>query len=347
MTLETSFERLSLPLAETFTIVRGSVDTAESVVVRIEDEEFVGVGATTPSSYYGETVETVTSALPDLLDVVEIVDDPHAAQRIERRMDEVVPGELAAKCAVTTALADLAAKRLGVPLYRQWGLDPAAAPRTSYTVSIDDPASMAARASDLVDSGFSILKLKVGLDPEQDRRRVAAVREAVPEATIRVDANGGWDAETAIAASQWLDEYDVEFLEQPVPRTALGELGEIYEASAVPIAADESCVFDGDVPAVADRADVVVVKLSKCGGPWAARRQIHAARAHGLEIMLGCMVESNASIAAAMQLSPLATYADLDGSLLIADDPFDGVPLGDGRPALGMIGRDGTGAVRR
>jgi L-alanine-DL-glutamate epimerase-like enolase superfamily enzyme len=343
MTLETSVERLELPLAETFRISRSSTDVAETVVVRIEDSEQTGIGAAAPSTYYGETVATVEAVLPELLRVVEAVGDPFAHQRIEHELDSTVGENPAAKSAVTTALADLAGKRLGVPLYRQWGLDPAAAPLTSYSMGVAEPETMVERARERVEAGFGVLKLKIGTDPATDRDRVAAVRDAVPDATIRVDANGGYDPQTAVAATQWLADLDVEFVEQPVPGDDLAGLQYVHEHGDLPVAADESCVTAADVPAVADRCDIVVGKLAKCGSPWALRRQLEAARVHGLETMVGCMVESNASLAPATHLSPLADYADLDGSLLLDDDPFAGVPLVDGRPDLASLDRPGTG----
>lgn len=344
MTLDTTFERLSLPLTESFQISRETTETAETVIVRIDDGDHVGIGGAAPSSYYGETAETVENTLPELLAVVEEIDDPHAAQRIERRLHALVEGHPAAKSAVTTALADLAGKRLAVPLYRQWGLDPEAAPATSYSMGIADPETMAERTRKRVASGFDVLKLKIGTDPARDRERVAAVRETAPEATIRVDANGGYDAETAIGVTEWLADLDVEFLEQPVSGPDLDGLATVHERGAVPVAADESCVTAADVPTVADQCDIVVGKLAKCGGPRALWRQLETASAHGLETMVGCMVESNASLAPAVHLSPLADYADLDGSLLLADDPFEGVALESGRPALRSLDRPGTGA---
>ncbi|MFB6188769.1 MAG: dipeptide epimerase [Halapricum sp.] len=344
MTLETSFERLELPLSETFTISRGSTDTVETVVVRIDDGEHEGIGAAAPSTYYGETADTVEAVLPDLLEVVEDVGDPHRIQRIERRLERTVGANPAAKSGVTSALADLRGKRLDVPLYRLWGLDPECAPPTSYSMGIADPETMAERARERVEAGFDVLKVKIGTDPERDRERVTAVREAAPDASIRVDANGGYDPRTAVAATEWLADLDVAFLEQPVDGQNLSGLAFVHDHGELAIAADESCVTAEDVPRVAERCDIVVVKLAKCGGPWAARRHLETARAHGLETMLGCMVESNASLAPAMHLSPLADYADLDGSLLLADDPFDGVALPDGRPSL-RPGRPGTGVT--
>lgn len=342
MTLETDFERYELPLAETFRISRESTDVTETVVVRISDGDREGISAAAPSRYYGETAATVEAVLPDLLAIVESIDDPFAFQRIERRLDETIGGNPAAKSGVTSALADLVGKRLNVPLYRLWGLDPEAAPPTSYSMGIAAPETMAERARDRVDAGFDVLKVKVGTDPVTDRERVTAVRESTPEATIRVDANGGYDVRTAVEATAWLTDLDVEFLEQPVPGDDLASLEYVYDHGSIPIAADESCVTAADVPTVADRCDIVVTKLAKCGGPRSARRQIETARTHGLETMIGCMVESNASIAPAMHLSPLADYADLDGSLLLDDDPFAGVPLVDGRPDLDALDRDGS-----
>lgn len=347
MSLETRFERREMRLSTPFRISRGTTDTVETVVVRIDDGDDEGIGAAAPSRYYGETVDTVESVLPALLEVVEEVGDPHAHQRLERRLDAVIRDNPAAKSAVTTAVADLAATQLGTPLYRQWGLDPERAPPTSYSIGIDEPEAMAELARGRVADGFDVLKLKVGTDPERDRERVAAVRAAVPEATIRVDANGGYDPSTAIAVTEWLADLDVEFIEQPVPGADLRGLGRVHDRGAIPVAADESCVTARDVPRVAGKCSVVVVKLAKCGGPWAARRQIETASAHGLGTMLGCMVESDASLAAAMHLSPLVDAADLDGSLLLEADPFEGVPVDSGRPALERCARPGTGVIER
>ncbi|MFB6108175.1 MAG: dipeptide epimerase [Haloplanus sp.] len=341
MTLTTDFERVTLPLEHPFTISRGTKTHAETVVVTVADEgDQTGVGGAAPAAHYGETVATVEAVLPDLLAAVEEVGDPHALDRIERRMAETVRDNPAARCAVSVACHDLAAKRLGVPLYRLWGLDPERAPPTSLTVGIDDAETMRAKAEAAVDAGFSVLKVKLGTD--RDRELLSAVREAAPEATVRVDANEGWTPREAVSNIEWLADEGVEFVEQPVPAENPAGLRFVYERSALPIAADESCVTLSDVPRVADRADVANIKLMKCGGLREARRMIHAARAEGLEVMLGCMIESNASIAAACHLAPLLDYADLDGSLLLADDDYDGPDLSGGR--IRLPDRPGTGA---
>ena len=346
MTLSTSFERVSLELSTPFTISRGTQTHAENVIVEITDEGgMTGVGAAAPSEHYGETAGTVEAVIPELLSIVEEVDDPHALSEIERRMKTAVRDNPAARCGVSIALHDLAAKRLGVPLYRLWGLDPDRAPTSSYTIGIDETDVVREKAADAVEAGYSVLKIKLGTD--RDEELVAAVRENAPDARLRVDANEAWTPRETVEMSHVLAEYDVEFIEQPVPAEDPEGLKFAYERSALPIAADESCVTLPDVPRIADRADIANLKLMKCGGLREAIRMIHTARAHGLEVMLGCMVESNAAIAAGCQLGPFLDYADLDGALLLEDDPFEGVPLPDGRIDLTAIDRSGTGAVDR
>ena len=343
--LETAFERVSLPLADPFTISRGTQEAAENVLVCVrDDEENTGVGGAAPSARYGETADTVEAVLPDLLSVVESVDDPHALGRIERRMRETVNRNPAARAAVSVAVHDLTAKRLGVPLYRLWGDDPRDAPPTSYTVGLDTTERMREKTEAAVESGYDVLKVKLGTD--RDEEVVEAVRDAAPDATIRVDANEAWTPREAVRKSETLAGLGVEFVEQPVPAEDPEGLRFVYEHGVLPVAADESVVTLPDVAAVADRADIVNIKLMKCGGLREARRMVHAARAHGLEVMLGCMIESNASIAAACHLAPLLDYADVDGALLLGDDPYEGVDLAGGEIHLAGLDRPGTG-VRR
>ncbi|WP_436935762.1 dipeptide epimerase [Halovenus marina] len=346
----TTFERVGLPLAESFTISRGSTETATNLVVRVEDDTGrIGVGAASPSEYYGETPDSVAAVLPDLLDLVEDVGDPHATQAIAQEMRECVPesaparasDHAAARAAVSVAVHDLAARQVDEPLYRRFGLDTDAVPPTSYTVSIDTPERMAELARTAREAGFPVLKLKLGTD--DDRARLEAVRAAAPEARIRVDANGDWTPEEAIDRCDLLAEMGVEFCEQPVPGGDIDGLERVRETSPIPIAADESCVTATDVPSVVDAADIVVVKLMKCGGLRPALRQIAAAQAHGLDVMLGCMVETNASIAGACQLAPLVEYVDLDGALLLDSDPYEGVPVREGQFDLTAVD-SGTGA---
>ncbi|SDK03707.1 dipeptide epimerase [Natronorubrum texcoconense] len=346
MTLETSFERHALPLEYPFTIARGTATEAEVVTVRIEDENgTVGVGGAGPSPHYGETVDTVTTVLPDLLAVVEDCGDVHQLERIERRMRETVNRNPAARCAVSIALHDLAAKRLEVPLYRYWGLDPERTLETSYTIGLDDTETMREKTETALERGHGTLKVKLGTD--RDLEIVETIRSVAPDVSLFVDANEAWTPREAVSKIERLTEYDLAFVEQPVAAEDPEGLRFVYERSPLPIAADESCITLEDIPRIADRCDIANLKLMKCGGLREAKRMIHTARAHGLEVMCGCMTESNASIAAACHLAPLLDYVDLDGSLLLAEDPYDGVPMPDGRIDLSGLERAGTGAVLR
>ncbi|WP_226481327.1 dipeptide epimerase [Natrinema amylolyticum] len=344
MALETAFERRSLPLEYPFGIARGTTTETEVAFVRIEaDDGTTGIGAAAPSSHYGETAATVGAVLPELLAVVEEVGDPHQLERIERRMRETVRRNPSARAAVSIALHDLVAKRFDVPLYRYWGLDPAETLETSYTIGLDDLETMREKTETAVDRGYGQLKVKLGTD--RDREIVRTIRSVAPDVDLFVDANEAWTPREAVRKIDRLAEFDLAFVEQPVPADDPEGLRFVYERSTLPIAADESCITLADVPRIADRCDIANLKLMKCGGLREAKRMIGAARAHGLEVMCGCMTESNASIAAACHLAPLLDYADLDGSLLLADDPADGVPMPDGRIDLDGLERLGTGAV--
>lgn len=343
MSLTLTVERDELPLVRPFTIARGTQTTAAVVFVTITDAEGTeGVGAAGPSRHYGDTAATVEAVMPELASVIEAYDDPDAVVAIEDELRGAVRGNPAARTAVSIALHDLVAKRHDQALHRYWGL-PSEAIDTSFTIGIDPPEEMAENAADAVDAGYEILKLKLGTD--DDRAIIEAVRDAVPDATIRVDANEAWGPKQAVEYCHLLAAHDVEFVEQPVPAEYPEALAYVGEHSPLPIAADESCIDLFDIPRIADSVQIANLKLMKCGGLAEAIRMVHAARAHGLEVMLGCMGESNASIAAGAQLAPLLDYADLDGSLLLADDPFDG-PVKPG----GSIELDptvpGIGAIR-
>ncbi|MFP8889735.1 dipeptide epimerase [Natrialbaceae archaeon A-CW2] len=346
MSLETAFERVTMPLEFPFTIARGTATEAENVIVKIEDDEGnVGIGGAGPSSHYGETAATVEAVLPDLLAVVEDVGDPHELETIERRLCGTVERNPAARCAVSIALHDLVAKRLEVPLYRYWGLDPAETVESSYTIGIDDTETMREKTELALERGYGTLKVKLGTN--RDLEIIETIRDVAPDVRLYVDANEAWTPREAVTKIDRLAAYDLEFVEQPVPAEQPEGLQYVYERAALPIAADESCLTAADVPQIADRCDIANLKLMKCGGLREAIRLIHTARAHGLQVMCGCMSESNASIAAAAHLAPLLDYADLDGSLLLAEDPYDGVPMPGGVIDLENLERVGTGVRER
>ncbi|MFP9190219.1 dipeptide epimerase [Natrialbaceae archaeon A-CW1-1] len=344
MTLEASFERVVMPLEFPFTIARGTATEAENVIVTIEDDAGnVGIGGAGPSAHYGETAATVEAVLPDLLAVVEDVGDPHQLGLIERRMRETIERNPSARCAVSIALHDLVTKRLEVPLYRYWGLDPSETVESSYTIGIDDTETMREKTELALERGYGTLKVKLGTD--RDIEIIETIRDVAPDVRLYVDANEAWTPREAVRKIEGLASYELEFVEQPVPAEDPEGLKYVYERAALPIAADESCITVEDVPQIANRCDVANLKLMKCGGLREAMRIIHTARAHGLQVMCGCMSESNASIAAACHLAPLLDYADLDGSLLLAEDPYDGVPLPGGEIDIASLEGTGTGVV--
>ena len=346
MSLECDVERVTLPLEFPFTIARRTDTETEVVIVRVEDDEgTVGIGGAGPSAHYGESAATVEAVCPDLFAVVVDVGDPHQLARIERRMRETINRNPAARCAVSIALHDLVAKRLDVPLYRYWGLDPTETVESSYTIGIDDTDRMREKTEIAIDRGYGTLKVKLGTN--RDVEIVETIRDVAPDARLYVDANEAWTPKEAVETIDELAAYDLEFVEQPVAAENPEGLRYVYENASLPIAADESLCTVDDVPAVAGRCDVANLKLMKCGGLREAMRIVHTARAHGLQVMCGCMSESNASIAAAAHLAPLLDYADLDGSLLLDHDPYDGVPMPGGRIDLASLERSGTGAVER
>jgi L-alanine-DL-glutamate epimerase-like enolase superfamily enzyme len=319
----------SLALAEEFGIARGSRTTQSVVQLELEHDGVVGRGEAAPIYYRGESIDSaadfLTSAAPPLLG-----DDPFALESIEERLEDV-DGEAAGKAALDAALHDWIGRRLGVPLWRLLGLSPEAPP-TSYTIGIDSLEGTRDRARRA--RGFRALKLKVG--GAEDLARVEAVRDE-SDAPLRVDANEGWTLESARELLPELIRLDVELVEQPFPADDLDSFRALRELSPrLPVIADEGCHDLRDVAPAADYADGINVKLAKSGGVREAVRMIHAARALGLRVMLGCMVESQLGVAPAAAIASLADWVDLDGHLLLADEPFTGLRFEDGRVLPGM-----------
>jgi L-Ala-D/L-Glu epimerase len=344
MHLETDV--LELRTRHAFHIARESAPAARySVRVRIRDGEGnEGWGEAAATPYYGEIADTVQAVMPRLRRAVEEASDgePFAVERIEGAVDRAIGRNPAARSAVSAALHDLVGKRLGVPVWKLWGLDPAAAPISSFTLGIDALDVMREKVREA--QAYPILKLKVGTS--RDEEILGMIREEAPDKTIRVDANTAWTAKQAIAALPMLQEYRVEFVEQPLPPEDTEGLRRLTRVSPLPIIADESCEVATDVGRLYGAVDGVNIKLAKCGSLREAIRIVHAARALGMSVMLGCMIESTLGIAAAIQLAPLVDYVDLDGAALLANDPFDGPGLAeDGAirfndaPGLGVSAR--------
>ena len=293
------------------------------VYVEIRHDGVSGYGEAAPIERYDESA---TSALAFLQEASELLgDDPFALEAIEARLRER-PGELAAKAGIDAALHDLCGKLVGMPVWRLLGLE-RAGPPTSFTIWLGDPDDMARRA-ERVRGRFKRLKLKIGGRDGLDVERVRAVR-GVSEVPLQVDVNEAWSLDQALEALPQLAELGVEYCEQPLPAGDPGG-AELKRSSPLPIYVDEDLHTLADVPACAERAHGLTVKLAKSGGIREAVRIAHAGRALGLGLMLGCMNESGLAVAAGAQIASLFDHVDLDGNLLLVEDPWPGVELVDG-----------------
>jgi L-alanine-DL-glutamate epimerase-like enolase superfamily enzyme len=309
--MQLAWEPITLNLKTTFRIAHGASDQRHNVIVHLED----GIGEAAPVAYHGETQQGVM----DYLAAIDLsgLEDLTGLDDVLARLP---PGSQAARAAIDIALHDWWGKRLGQPLYRLFGLNPRRAPQTCFTIAMDEPEAMAQRARE---SGLPIIKIKLG-SPD-DEAIVRAIRGATT-ARLRADANAGWTREQAAALIPRLAQYDLEFIEQPLPKGDIEGLRWLRaQRPGVPIFADENIKTARDVAAHAGAVDGVVIKLMKSGGLREAMRAIHTARAHDMQVMIGCMIETSVGVTAAAHLAPLCDYADLDGPLLIANDPYAGV----------------------
>jgi L-alanine-DL-glutamate epimerase-like enolase superfamily enzyme len=321
-------ETLELRTKHPFVIARGGQSDHRTVWVRLTDGEgHEGWGEAAPSKFYGETAESVAAALK--LYGTMLPDDPFLLEDAERRWETKLRGNTAARAALSAALHDLVGKRLGVPLYRMWGLDPCAAPKSTFTIGLDAPERIQAKV--LEADQYPILKVKLGTD--RDIEILRAIRDATDK-EIRVDANCGWTLKRAIRMLPILDEFGVTVLEQPLPPHDLDGLAAVTAQADIPVIADESCLTAVDIPPLAGKVDGINIKLAKCGGLREALRMIAVARAHGMMVMVGCMIETSLGITAAAQFTPLVDIVDLDGAALLADDPFVGARIDGGQVSL-------------
>ena len=324
-----------LHLAETFVIAREATDHADVVQVAIHHADATGYGEAAPIARYAESVGSASRFVEEHAELVG--DDPFALEEIGGRFARI-PGEQAAKAAIDGALHDLQGKLLDVPVHRLLGL-PRGGPPTSWTVWLGDPDDMARRAETAAHT-FGRLKLKLGGGDGLDVERVRAVR-SVTELPLQVDVNEWWSLDEAFDALPQLATLGIEYCEQPL---RAGDEGgaELRERSPIPIYVDEDCHVLSDVERCAGIAHGINIKLAKSGGIREALRMAHAARALGLGVMLGCMVESGLAIAAGCCVAPLCDHVDLDGNLLLREDPCPGVALVDGvqipstAPGLGV-----------
>ena len=319
--------RVRLDLRHTFRIARSADEFREAVLVRLVSGGMEGLGEAAPSPRYGQSAASAERALRAL--PADLFDDPAAVDETIARAARLLGPEKAALAAVDIALRDLRGKRLGAPLHRMLDLDPARTPVTSYTIGIDSPEVIEAKVREAAD--FPALKVKMGL--ENDREILETVRR-LTDRPIRVDANEGWTREEAIEKVRWLADQNVELIEQPLPAADREGMRNLAGITRIPLFADEAVGTADDVPALDGLYQGINIKLMKCGGIGEALRMIRAARERGLLVMLGCMIESSVGITAAAQISPLADFADLDGNILITNDPALGVTVEKGKLIL-------------
>lgn len=332
------YKKIELSLRHTWTLSRGSSDAKTNVLVRLSHAGIEGFGEAAPSARYGEDGQSVIAAL-DLL-APRLEGDPARCERAIDSLEEALPGNRAARAAIDIALHDWVGKKEGIPLYRKFGADPRRAPATSFSIGIDSVPAMQEKVRQAAD--FPILKIKAGLN--NDRDILEGIRQ-VTDKPLYVDANEGWnDRRRAVEMIRWMEGMGVLLVEQPLAAADLDGAKFIRDRVDMPIFADEAALTADDVEPLAAAYDGINVKLMKAGGLGMARRMLERARALNMKVMLGCMIETSVGITAAAHLSPLADHADLDGNLLIRDDPFRGVVVREGklilpdRPGLGVEG---------
>lgn len=328
---------IRLNLKHTWTTVMSSSEFRDTLHLRYTRDGITGIGEGAPIVRYDESAASAKKTVEQLREYLSSA-DPAQFSKILKEVFARVPGQYAAKSAIDIALMDWNTQKLGVPLYRYFGLDAKDAPVTTFSIGIDDPNTTRAKVEEAAQ--YPVLKVKVGLD--SDEATLAAVR-AVTKKPLRVDANEGWKTkEEAVRKINWLETQGVEFIEQPLPAHMIEENRWVRSRVHMPIICDEGCLHAEDIPKVKDAFDGINVKLDKAGGVMEAWRMIQIAKSFGMKTMLGCMVSSSCTVTAAAHLSPLVDYADLDGNLLIANDPYRGVTVKDGklilpaRPGLGL-----------
>ncbi len=332
-------EVFRVQLKHTWTTTMSSSAYRDVLYAKFTREGLTGWGEGAPIVRYNETAAQGVATLQTMRAFFAEA-NPRQYAKVLGEFFKKVPGQYAMKAAVDIALFDWLGQRLNIPVHQIFGLDAADAPLTTFSIGIDTPAVTRAKVKEA--APYPVLKIKVGL--ATDEATIEAVR-AETKKPLRVDANEGWKTkEEAVRKINWLESQGVELIEQPLPAAILEEMNWIRKRIHIPVIADEACLHPEDIPKLAPYFDGVNVKVDKCGGLLEAHRMIQIAKSLGLKTMLGCMVSSSVAITAAAQLSPLVDYADLDGNLLISNDPVSGVQVVQGK--LTLPKRAGLGLVK-
>jgi L-Ala-D/L-Glu epimerase len=343
--MQLGIEAIQVETTHAFRIARGSKARRDVFVISLTSDGITGIGEAAPQEFYGENPLSVRKAVQSIGRMLD--GDPQAVRlRLNDAgsdLHRALRPHACVRAALDMALWDIRGQSEGQPVWRLIGADAARAPFTSFTIGIDVPEVI----DEKVDAAapYQILKVKVGVPGDLEILDRVLSRSGK---TVRVDANEGWDLETAIEKTVELHRRHVELCEQPLPHDAENDLRELKRVCPVPVILDESIVDARDVEARHDQGHGINIKLMKCGGITPALAMIERATAHGLRVMIGCMLETSLGVTAAAHLSPLCDYADLDGNLLLRNDPFEGVKVEGGKlvlpdaPGLGVRRRDGA-----
>jgi L-Ala-D/L-Glu epimerase len=337
-TLLLRFTPYTLQLKHAFTLSTSSRTTTPVVLTELEYDGVTGYGEASMPPYLGESHESVIKFLSQVN--ISQFTDPFLTDDILQYIESIMPGNYAAKASIDIALHDLTGKLLDKPCYQLLGLNPGKTPFTSFTIGLDVPEVIRQKVAEA--EPYKVLKVKLGRD--NDREMVEVIR-SVTDKPLCVDVNQGWkDRNYALEMALWLKEKGVIFLEQPMPKEQKDDIAWLNRKSPLPVIGDEAIQNVHDIIEQKDVYSGVNVKLMKCGGLSAALKMIEVARAFGMKVMIGCMTETSCAVTAAAQLSPLADWCDLDGNLLINNDPFDGLKIVDGRVTLPV--RPGIGVKK-
>lgn len=326
--LNLNFVSHELMLKHTFTLANSSRKTTPDVLTRIDFEGITGYGEASMPPYLGESIDSATKFLSSLN--LSQFKDPFRVEEILSYVDSVAPGNCAAKASIDIALHDLLGKIMGQPWYKIWGFKPETTPNTSFTIGIDTPEVV--RQKVIEASPYKILKVKLG--QTTDREMIETIRSSTDK-PLCVDVNQGWtDKNKALETILWLKEKGVVFVEQPMPKTLVDDIAWLTEHSPLPIIGDEAVQRLPDVIKAKGVYSGINIKLMKCTGMREAHQMLTLAKSMGMKVMIGCMTETSCAISAAAQLSPKVDWADLDGNLLISNDPYSGVQVVDGKITL-------------
>jgi L-alanine-DL-glutamate epimerase-like enolase superfamily enzyme len=329
--LKLTFEPFNLQLKHVFTLAGSSRSTTPVMLTKIEFDGITGFGEASMPPYLGESQESAARFLSALK--LQQFTDPFRMDEILEYVDQSAPGNNAAKASVDIALHDLVGKILGQPWYKIWGFSAENTPVTSFTIGIDTAEVVKQKVKEA--NGFKILKVKLGR--ETDKQMIESIR-AVSDVPLCVDVNQGWkDKKEALDMIFWLKEKGVEYVEQPMPKEQKDDIAWLTQNSPLPVIADEAVQRLTDVQNTLGIYSGINIKLMKCTGMREAHKMMILARANDMKMMIGCMTETSCAISAAAQLSPLATWADLDGNLLISNDPYEGVKIVDGKINLNNL----------